>query len=74
MFLLKFERGFFMTLREKLNYLEENHPEVYKVLEEVVPELVKNPENPSYNDVDHYNFWIDSIDEDEAQPLYHFLK
>lgn len=63
-----------MTLREKLNYLEENHPEVYKVLEEVVPELVKNPENPSYNDVDHYNFWIDSIDEDEAQPLYHFLK
>ncbi len=63
-----------MTLRKKLNYLEENHPEVYKVLEEVVPELVKNPENPSYNDVSHYNFWIDSIDEDDAQPLYHFLK
>ena len=40
-----------MTLRKKLNYLEENHPEVYKVLEEVVPELVKNPENPVF-DVD----------------------
>ena len=63
-----------MTLREKLKYLQENYPEVYQVLEEVVPELVKNPESPCYNDVDHYNFCIDSIDEDEAQPLYHFLK
>jgi len=59
-----------MTLREKLQYLEENHPEVYETLCLVVPDLVNDPENYSVEDIDHYNFWIDTIDEDEAQPLY----
>jgi len=62
-----------MTLEEKLRYIQEHHPEVYAVLEECVPNLVADPDNPTEEDVDHYNFWIDSIDENEAQPLYHFL-
>lgn len=62
-----------MTLEEKLRYIEEHHPEVHAVLKVCVPNLVDNPDNPTEKDVDHYNFWIDSIDEDEAQPLYHFL-
>lgn len=60
-----------MTLREKLEYLREKHPELYETLQVVVPDLVKDPENPSERDLDQYNFWIDAIDEDEAQPLYH---
>ena len=60
-----------MTLREKLRVIKEDYPEVYEVLKVCVPNLVENPEDPSLDDLDHYNFWIDSIDEDEAQPLYH---
>lgn len=61
-----------MTLEEKLRYLEENHPEVYEVLCATVLDLVDNPSSPSKKDLDQYNFWIDSLDDDEAQPLYHF--
>ena len=62
-----------MTLREKLEYLREKHPEIHETLQVVVPDLVKDPENPSERDLDQYNFWIDAIDEDEAQPLYHLV-
>ena len=62
-----------MTLREKLEYLRTHHPEIYETLQVVVPDLVKDPENPSERDLDQYNFWIDAIDEDEAQPLYHLV-
>jgi len=62
-----------MTLAEKLRYLKEHHPEVFEVLKVCVPDLIANPTNPKEEDVDHYNFWIDSIDPNEAQPLYHFL-
>lgn len=60
-----------MTLEEKLDYLEKNHPEIYEVLCNNVPNLVARPSEPSEDDLNEYNFWIDSIDEDEAQPLYH---
>jgi len=60
-----------MTLEEKLRYLQENHPEIYEVLCITVPGLVENPSSPTAKDLDQYNFWIDAIDEDEAQPLYH---
>lgn len=60
-----------MTLREKLREIEENYPEIYEVLSNTLPDLVNNPESPSVIDLDHYNFWIDAIDEDEAQHLYH---
>ncbi len=60
-----------MTLAEKLEYLKEKHPVVYEVLCSVTPNLVNNPSSPTVEDLDQYNFWIDSIDEDEAQPLYH---
>jgi len=60
-----------MTLEEKLRYLQENHPEVYEVICNNLPNLVDNPSSPTPEDLDEYNFWIDSIDEDEAQPLYH---
>lgn len=60
-----------MTLEQKLRYLEENHPEIYQVLCTNVPGLVDNPSSPTAEDLDTYNFWIDAIDEDEAQPLYH---
>lgn len=61
-----------MTLAEKLRYLEEHYPEIHQVVCSVVPNLVANPDNPSEKDLDHYNFWIDGIlDEDDAQQLYH---
>lgn len=63
-----------MTLRTKLDYLRFNHPLILEVLRICVPNLIKNPDNPTPEDVDHYNFWIDSLDEDEAQDLYHFLE
>lgn len=63
-----------MTLSKKLEYLRNHYPEIVGALEADTPQLVKDPENPSARDIDHYNFWIDAIDEDEAQPLYHFLK
>lgn len=59
------------TLREKLREIEENHPEIYQVLSMNLPDLVNNPESPSVENLDEYNFWIDAIDEDEAQHLYH---
>ena len=62
-----------MTLKEKLEYLRTHHPEIYETLQIVVPNLVEDPEHPTEEDVDHYNFWIDAIDEDEAQPLYHLV-
>jgi len=62
-----------MTLPEKLRYLKEKHPEIYEVLEVVVPNLIADPTHPSEEDLDQYNFWIDSIDIDEAQPIYHLL-
>ncbi len=62
-----------MTLGTKLDYLRFNHPEILEILRQVVPNLVKDPDHPSEEDLDHYNFWIDALDEDEAQPLYHFL-
>ena len=61
------------TLREKVQFIKENYPEVYMTLEVCVPNLLENPENPTPEDLDHYNFWVDSIDEDEAQPLYHLI-
>ena len=63
-----------MTLRAKLDYLRFNYPEILEALKVCVPNLVKNPDNPTPEDVNHYNFWIDSIDEDKAQILYHSLK
>lgn len=60
-----------MSLEEKLRYLDENHPEVYEAIRVTAPDLVENPSSPSPEDLDMYNFWIDAIDEDEAQPLYH---
>lgn len=63
-----------MTLEEKLDELENNHPEVYAVLCNNVPDLVARPSSPSEEDLDEYNFWIDSLDEDEAQHLYHFME
>ncbi len=62
-----------MTLEEKLKELETNHPEVYEVLCNNVPNLVSRPSFPTENDLDEYNFWIDSLDEDEAQHLYHII-
>jgi len=61
-----------MTLEQKLRYLEEKHPEIYEALCITVPGLVDNPSSPSKKDLDQYNFWIDSLDMDEAQSLYHF--
>lgn len=59
------------TLREKLREIEEKYPEIYEVLCSNLPDLVNDPESPSAKDLDEYNFWIDAIDEDEAQHLYH---
>ena len=61
-----------MTLEQKLRYLEKNHPELYEALCITVPDLVAAPSSPSKQDLNQYNFWIDSLDMDEAQPLYHF--
>jgi len=63
-----------MTLEEKLKEIENNHPEIYKVLCINMPDLVAQPSSPSARDLDEYNFWIDAIDEDEAQHLYHFME
>ena len=60
-----------MTLEEKLRYLKENYPEIYRVICTIVPNLVENPSSPTVEDLDQYNFWIDAIEEDEAQLLYH---
>ena len=60
-----------MTLQEKLRYLQERHPEIYETLCITVPGLIENPSSPTSDDLDEYNFWIDALDEDEAQPLYH---
>ena len=63
-----------MTLQEKLEELKVNHPEIYEVLCTTVPDLVARPSSPTAKDLDHYNFWIDAIlDEDEAQHLYHLV-
>lgn len=62
-----------MTLQEKLDYIRKNHPEVYEAICIDAPSVVENPTNPSERDLDHYNFWVDAIDEDEAQPLYHLV-
>lgn len=62
-----------MTLKQKLEILKKDYPLIYKVLCHNVPKLVANPSSPSARDLDEYNFWIDSIDEDEAQPLYHLI-
>ena len=59
-----------MTLREKLRYISEHHPQLYELLKQVLPALVSRPETATSGDIDHYNFWIDSLDEDEALPLY----
>lgn len=71
--LIKKERSAIMPLSFKLEYLRFYHPEILEILRYVVPDLLKNPDNPSEEDLGHYNFWIDALDEDEAQPLYHFL-
>jgi len=60
-----------MTLEEKLKEIEEKYPEVYWALCADVPDLIARPSEASKRDLDHYNFWIDAIDEDEAQHLYH---
>jgi len=61
-----------MTLKEKLEEIREKYPETYEVLCEVVPKLVSNPSNPSFEDLDQYNFWVDGIlDNEDAQHLYH---
>lgn len=70
---LNFEGRFFMTFEEKLRYLDKNYPEVYEVLCITVPNLVENPPSPSLKDLEQYNFWIDSIDGDEALALYHYI-
>ena len=63
-----------MTLSMKLKYLRKHYPEILEAIKINAPNLIENPNNPSERDIDHYNFWIDAIlDEDEAQPLYHFL-
>ncbi len=61
-----------MTLAEKLRYLEERYEHVFEVLKEVVPNLIDDPEHPTNEDLDSYNFWIDCLNEDEAQAFYHF--
>ena len=63
-----------MTLRTKLDYLRFNYPEILEAIRICAPNLIKNPDNPTEEDLDQYNFWIDAIDEDEAQDLYHSIK
>ena len=63
-----------MTLEEKLSEVREKYPEVYEAICVDAPELVGNPSEASAEDLDHYNFWIDAIlDEDDAQHLYHLV-
>lgn len=62
------------TLQEKLVILKDKHPEVYEVLVSVVPHLVEKPDEATKDELDQYNFWIDSLDEDEAQSFYHAIE
>ena len=62
-----------MTLKEKLEYLREHYPEVLGAIKADVPNIVEDPEHPTSHDLDHYNFWIDAILDDDAQLLYHLV-
>ena len=68
---MRFSHGKANCIRKKLQVIEEKYLEVYQVLCLTVPDLVARPSESTEKDLDQYNFWIDSIDEDEAQPLYH---
>ena len=54
-----------MALPEKLEYIRRNYPEVYGAIEADVPHIIKHPESPTAEDVDHYNFWVGAILDDE---------
>jgi hypothetical protein len=56
-----------VTLEEKLEALQHNYPTVYIVLEKVVPHLVENPEEATIDEIDNYNFWVNVINNGDAE-------
>ena len=60
-----------MTLEQNIREIEDNYPDLYEVLCDNVPDLIDNPSSPSEEDLEEYNYWIDSIDGDVSH-LFHF--
>ncbi len=47
-----------MSREEKLKFIEENHPELYALLEANVPDVIEDIGNIGINDIDSYNSWV----------------
>lgn len=47
-----------MNREQKLKFIQENHPELFKQLEEHVPNFISNCWNASINDINMYNAWV----------------
>lgn len=47
-----------MNREQKLNFIKENHPKLFKMLEENVPTVILNVWNISTREIDLYNSWV----------------
>lgn len=47
-----------MNRAEKLQFIKEEHPELYKLLEENVRDFVEDVWNASVQDIFSYNIWV----------------
>lgn len=47
-----------MNRQEKVDFINEYYPDLYKLLEEHVPKLLEDVWNASIDDINIYNTWV----------------
>lgn len=47
-----------MNREQKLKFIQENHPELFNLLQEHCEKFVSDPWNASINDISMYNAWV----------------